>query len=45
MNTVPNAHGTFMAQAIQTCQVGACPAVGLGAEEVLTLLGTSSTQP
>lgn len=21
MNTVPNAHGTFMAQAIQTCQV------------------------
>lgn len=22
MNTVPNAHGTFMAQAIQTCQVG-----------------------
>ena len=22
MNTVPNAHGTFMAQAIQTCEVG-----------------------
>lgn len=52
MNTVPNAHGTFMAQAIQTCQVrwqpGAAVKPGLmcrSAELASALNQTALNQP